>query len=116
MGYELQFRFMLNTDLSKIEIISILKESFSELIDEYENSCIVMGNRLELVKNEDHDATRTSDSEDGYLYFPFLLAVYPVKDDIDLENQLALTKLLSNSFNKKNIESEILADFEGLID
>ncbi len=116
MKYELQFRFMLNTDLSRIDIISILKESFTELIHEYENSFIFMGNRLELVKNEDHDATRTGNSEDGYLYFPFLLAVYPVNDDINLKNQIALSKLISNSFNKKNIESEIIADFEGIID
>ena len=115
MEYELQFRLMLNTDLSRKDIIMILKETYNELVHDQENSCTFMGNRLELVNNEDYDSTMINDPEDGYLYFRYLIGVYPINDNVILDDQVNLSKSLCECFNKRNIKTEIVADFEELL-
>jgi len=115
MEYELQFRIMANTNSDSGKLLMILKHAFEDLTQDRDNSCTLRGNRIEVIHNEDSDHKMADDPDDGYLYFPYLIGVYPITDDVNLNKQIQLAKSLSDVLNMKHVKTEIVADFEELL-
>ena len=71
---------------------------------------------LEIRKNEDYDVNQVNDLEEGFLYYKYNLDVYNLSENVSLEEQVKLSKLIYNSFKGNNIELvEIVAEFEHLL-
>jgi hypothetical protein len=113
MAYELAFRVMVNAELNSI--LSIIQNDFESINTDSHNSFIAGRNRIEIVMNEDYDSNLTADPEDGYLYYKYLLAVYPISEDVSLDEQVRLSQKMLQTFSNQGIMAEIVADFEKLL-
>jgi hypothetical protein len=69
---------------------------------------------VEIILNEDHDDNLV-DSEDGFLYFKYMIAVYPISEETSIDLQVSLAKKMYQGFKTNGLSAEIVADFEELL-
>jgi len=114
MGYEQQFRIMIDSAKDRQLLIQELCSLMPDLDAQSPFTATASGNYLELQENEDYDPEMTNDPEDAFLYFRFVLGVIPV-GDVDVKGQLKLAKQLVEACHRAGARAEVVADFEGLL-
>ena len=102
----------LDTLESQEEVIASLKESFGKQEEISPCSFIHRGNMFELEPNEDFEPQRVNDAEDGYLYFRYKLLVYPLVENVALEEQVKLVKSLIAFFEGRGMRVVLLSELE----
>jgi len=110
MEYELAFRIMVNAEFDLIHLI--LKNDFKVVSDDIKKTFLMEQNRAEIILNEDHDDNLVNDPEVGFLYYKYMIAVFPISEEVSLDLQVSLAKKMYQSFKTNGILVEIVADFE----
>lgn len=116
MSYEKQFRIMLNHTISKSDLQKELLTKLSCKQDKDYGFIIFESNNLRIIPNEDYNPNLAKTSEDYYLYYKFVLEVFPINNIVSVQNQVDLAKTLLQFFRQMKIDAEVIADFEHLVD
>jgi len=115
MTYELQFLIMVDTSLALDDLVARLIEKLEGARKVRPRSFDWRDNWISVWPNDDHDPTATSDPEEGFLHYRYLVEVSPLAKNAPVEHQVSLAKELERVFESLGASAVVCADFEELL-
>jgi hypothetical protein len=112
MNISLSFRVAVNAD--KDTVLAILKENY-EGFPTVRKTFEFSDNFMTIEANDDYNEELSKTGEDAFLYYMFNLDFFPSNAVLETQKQILFAKSIRQSFVQRNIDAEIIAEFEHLL-
>jgi hypothetical protein len=112
MNISLNFRVAVNAD--KDTVSAILSEDY-EVVPTVGKTVEISGNFMQCKANDDYDEGASQTGEDSFLYYMSNLDFFTSNSALEIQEQVLFAKSIRQSFVQRNIDAEIIAEFEHLL-
>jgi hypothetical protein len=112
MRFPLQFSLAIDTDLSTIDLMKIVKSNLHDLDLSPKYWHILDRNCIEIIANRDSDPILSLGETEGFLYYPICLEASPRDPNLTEEDQIYLARQMLDLLRSHKCKIVVCASFE----